>query len=333
MKKIYILIFCLMVGSLQAQESGEFFGEDFANQSVILVQNKQGAKQCQAVRILPTWYLTAAHCVRPYCDKECKVTVQLLQGDLQASATLWHTQSLPQVFVPAAYHPGDGKSIRSDIALIHFRPAEEDYIFYEARNNTALDKAVFMEQLNSSAHNDQRNQWQQLQKARPKLLTVTNSVNRKLSYPLAVPDLRGEGIYFKQSQGNFYYFTSLHHYIGPNFGIEKGMSGSGVILPGGAVAGVVSASLSSQNQITVYNEKDEAVKSVPYSSNYFLFTPLSPDNIAFIRATVNSFREDGRGPNVVGIHGHYSQPAAAKLSEVFPEFSAAEDVLSVRAED
>ncbi len=330
MKKILLGCMLLFGAGLQAEQTPVFFGEDFANQSVLFTQNSKGSKQCQGLRISSKWYLTAAHCVRPYCDKECQITVQLLQGPLQASAVLRHTAVAPRVFVPPAYRPGSGRGIRTDLALIRFDPAEEDYFFYETASKQALDKGSFIKRLNASEYADQRGQWQALENARPKLLSVNNSVSRRILFPLAVPDLREGGIFFKQSAGDFYYFTELRHYMGPNFGVEKGMSGSGVVLPGGDVIGVVSASLNNTGKLVTYNENDEPVGSVPYSSDYFLFTPISRQNAAFIRATVNSFHEAGPGPRIVSINSHYAEPSPAKVQEVFSDIASAEEVVSVK---
>lgn len=330
MKKILLGCVLLVGAWLHAEQTPVFFGEDFANQSLIFAQNSKASYRCQAVRIAPKWYLTAAHCVRPYCDKECQITVQLLQGPLQASARLMHTSAAPRVFVPPAYRTGSSRSIRADLALIRFDPAEEEYFFYEAASKQVLDKGTFIKRLNASEYADQRGQWQALENARPKLLSVNNSVSRRVLFPLAVPDLREDGIFFKQSAGDFYYFTELRHYMGPNFGVEKGMSGSGVVLPGGEVIGVVSSRLNNTGKLVTYNEKDEPVGSVPYSSEYFLFTPVSRENAAFIRATVNSFHEAGLGPRIVSINSHYADPSAAKVQEVFSDIASAEEVVSVK---
>ena len=311
-----------------------FSADDVANQSIIWAQDDKNAKQCQAVRIAPKWYLTAAHCVRPYCDKECIVTVQLLQGSLQAQAVLRHNNSTPHVFVPPAYHPGEGTSIRHDIALIGFDPSEEDYTFYDARSKKELDWDTFEKYLRKGGYEDARDQWQSLQTARPTLRSVTNSVSRKLLFPVAVPDLRQDGIYVQQESGNgFYYFTELHHYIGPNFGVRKGMSGSGVVLPGGTVIGVVSASLNNTGRVVIYNEKDEPTGFLPYSSDYFLFTPISQENKAFIEAIVKSYRHRfGTGPRVLPLGSSIAPQTSKRVQEVFGEFSSEDDILSAESE-
>lgn len=324
----------IWVGAVQVPDEAVFSADDVANQSIIWAQDDKNAKQCQATRIAPKWYLTAAHCVRPYCDKECIVTVQLLQGPLQVEAVLRHSNSSPHVFVPPAYHPGDGTSIRSDIALIGFDPKEQDYTFYDVYSKKQLGREEFEKYLRRGGYEDARDQWEVLQTAHPTLRSVTNSVSRKLLFPVAVPDLREDGIYVQEENGNgFYFFTELRHYIGPNFGVKKGMSGSGVVIPGGAIVGVVSSGLNNSGRVIIYNEKDEPVGFLPYSSQYFLFTPINQENKAFIEATVKSQRHRfGTGPRILPLGASYARQTSKRVQDVFGEFSSGEEILSTRSE-
>ena len=327
MKKILICLFCGVSLCATAKEEPAFFAEDFANQSMIYVQGDKTSQSCQAVRILPEWYLTAAHCVSPVCNRQCQIRVQLLSGELDVSAIVKHQTGTPQVFVPASYHGAETRSIRADIALIHFNPSEEEYMFLDVPHKAQVDQAAFIKLLNQSKYAFQRGQWQALEQARPKLLVIPHSINRKLSFPIAVPDLRSGELYFKQSAGaDFYYFTQLHHYIGPNFGVERGMSGGGVVLPGGTVVGVVSASLNHNAYITAYKETDEPVQTHAMASNYFLFTPISRENAAFIQATIASYPKHSGTPRVSSVNGYYAQPTSAKLEDIFAEFSSERDI-------
>ena len=244
-------------------------------------------------------------------------------------ADVRHTASDPHVFTPRQYHLGEAKNIRYDVALVRFDPQEQDYLFYDTQSKKTLDRKTFLKMLNLSQYADQRSQWQALASARPKLLTVPGTHSRQVQYPLAVPDLRGDGIFFRDSQNTaFYFFKELQHYMGYNFGVEKGMSGSGVVVPGGDIIGVVSASLNSQSQLVTYDENDQPVRSVPYSADYFLFTPLSQSNMSFIRATISSFHETGQNPRFVYISGAEAKQTDATVESAFPGALTVKDVLS-----
>ena len=333
MKKVLFIFVSAVffVISAAAQDKPVFFAEDFLNQTVMTVQNDRTGQQCHAVRILPKWYLTAAHCVRPYCDTECLLTFNLLQGDVRALAEVHHTSAEPKVFTPRQYHLDDAKNIRYDVALIRFDPGPEEYFFYDARAKLALEEKDFLKTLNKSEYAEQRAQWQALASARPKLLVVPDENARHVRQPLAVPDLRSGSIFFHDSRAaDFYYFPQLHHYMGGNFGVEKGMSGGGVVLPGGNIIGVVSANLNSQGRIMVYNEKDEEVGYMPYSSDYFLFTPISRQNATFIRGTISSFHEPGRSANLSNISPREAERSDVTLQTAFGGALTVRDITEAR---
>ena len=269
MKKPFLIFTLLTVATLsfaiQPDTEIKYPAEDFVNQSMIVTQDDRDARKCQAVRILPKWYLTAAHCV-DLCKSECTVIVHLLQGDLQAQAFVRHnTLSNPQVY---SYYPKDGNVVRADIALIHFDPQKDDYFFYDAKNKAQLTDEQFRDLLNRSQYREEQTQWEMLQRARPVLYSVGDKENRKLLGEVMVPRLRADGI-FPIGGENFYYFGELRHYIGPNFGVVQGQSGSGVVLRGGAIVGVVSSLLLQNGQIVTYDGAGHPTGTKPYSSNYF----------------------------------------------------------------
>ncbi len=331
-----LLIFGLMSVSIglwavQAEEEPLFSAEDFANQSVIVVQSDRYSQQCQAVRITPQWYLTAAHCVIPTCNKECEISVQLLQGKLEVQATLHHSTADPHVF---AHYPKSGNKVRSDIALIRFNPKDTDFSIYDTKSKQPLAMKDFKRLLNRSEYRDERSHWYALENARPTIYSITNTVNRQLQLPVMVPDLRPDGIYFQTMGGDgFYYFTELRYYMGRNFGVRKGQSGSGVVFPGGAIVGVVSASLNTTGRIVMYDSQNNPIGSIPYSSDYFVFTPISRDNEAFINATIKSVPKSGVLPRIVPINTAYAKQTSAKVQDVFGEFASSDEVLSVKAKE
>lgn len=316
MRKTFILCMFFMLNVAWAL-AAEFKEGDFLNESVILVEGKQGAGQCQAVRIMPKWYLTAAHCVVPECDQACSITVQLLPGLLQAQAQVKHTAANARVFVPANYFPNSDKAIRYDLALIRFAPEPEDYFYYDAYKKEVLDEKAFLKKLNKSPFVDQKRQWEALQSARPTLYTVDNGGTRKLLFPIAMPDWRSGELTIYRSDNAFYYFPQLRYYMGWDFGVGHGMSGGGVALPGGHLIGIISTFMSQTGKMILYNEQDEPIDSVPYSSEYFLFTPLSQENANFIKATILSFHEPGASPDLEYLPNRYYQRTEDKVQDVF----------------
>ncbi len=323
MKKILLLIVCLFVTfpvfAIQEPETPSFYAEDILNQSLLTVFSGKQAHQCQAARITPTWYLTAAHCVYPSCGKECTIEVNLLQDNLQAIAQIKHNLTYqPRVFYNKQYDPSSLKNVRYDVALIHFIPEEGDYVF-RLGSKTVLEQEQFFDLLNSGKYVEAKAQWEALQKARATILVTNNMQTREVFMPLAVPDFRDGGRYYVQNYGaNFYYFTELWHYFGVNFGIGRGMSGGGVIIPGGTIIGIVSANLNRLGQVVIYNEKDEPVRIIPYSSNYFMFTPISETNRSFIESTITGHKDGSTvKPHFVTITDRYAKPVEYTVDEFF----------------
>ncbi len=328
LKKFLLLgVLCCAFSASAEERQSAFQAEDFVHQSLLWVQNSRENSKCHATRILPKWYLTAAHCVSPICNKECTLTLDLIQGNLQASARVQHTASDARVFVPREYIPRNAKSVRHDVALIRFDPKEVQYSFYDAKEKEYIEEEVFLQKLKLSENSDQRYQWEELGSSRPKLLSINAA--RHILDPLAVANLQPDGIYYQESfTDDFYYFTELRHFMGSNFGVVHGMSGGGVVVPGGDVVGVVSGKIGGETELTLYDASDKPIGSIPYSSDYFLFTPFSRSNVNFIRATIASFHESGSSPRFVGISGQRAELTHAKPEEVFGDMSA-DDIADV----
>ena len=321
------LFIALLLSSFPAfaeERQSAFEAEDFATQSLLWVQNSRESGKCHAVRILPKWYLTAAHCVSPICNKECTLTLDLLQGNLQASARVQHTASDARVFVPREYSSIGSKKVRYDVALIRFDPKEVQYSFYDKGKNEYINESKFLDRLKRFENADELYQWKELAHARPKLLSI--DLSRHILEPLAVPNLSLGGIYYQENISNdFYYFTELRHFMGSNFGVVPGMSGGGVVLPGGDIVGVGSEQLGGDTQLVLYDANDKPIGSIPYSSDYLLFTPFSNSNINFIESVINSFYESEDKPYFVNISGKKAEIVNVKPEEVFGGISA-EDI-------
>lgn len=300
MNKFFSLfLLCLLAAPVWAAERSSLFcAEDFANQSVLKISSVSGegeATRCQALRITPRWYLTAAHCVYGRCGGKkdsCLVNVELLQcGSLKASVSVKHARSQPAVFVPSQYRPGSKVEdlARSDVALLRFAPSEKDYWFYDVLNGHSLTYGEFLQALNRAENDDCRNQWQTLRSSRPELLEVNNNENRRITQPLAVPNFAEEegesqagGLPFLSNETDDFYYRKMDlamtHplrglYAGSNFGLKQGKSGSGVVVPGGAVIGVVSIDLDDGKEVVL--------------------APINSKNRDFIQNTVS--RHSSRG--------------------------------------
>ena len=313
MKKILLFLGCLVALPVWAQDT--FKGEDFDNQSEIIVQNAYETNRCQAVRIAPRWYLTAAHCVMSQCyNQSCDIIVNMLQGDLYASAIVHHNETKhKRVFPHPDYKDGKIKSVRTDLALILFDPAKTDYFFKLTPINKELSRREFNKLLKEVNYSEQRQRWDTLEHGYAKLYAVSNAMNRRVLKTVAVPDLKSD----TQLIGSeFYYFDKLKHYIGLDIGVDKGLSGAGVVVPGGGIIGIVST-VTGQEQPS---ENKNAQWGQKKKNKYFLFTPINHDNEQFIKLHLTA----AESQFIVPMDPKVAEITEAQLENVFADFASAE---------
>ena len=310
MKKFLIL--GLFVCALPLWGENHFKGEDFDNQSEIIVRGAGESSRCQAVRIAPKWFLTAAHCVSPQCDKACDIQVNLLQGDVYAAARVHHHENThKRVWVQSSHEDDKLKSAGSDVALFFFDPAKSDYSFELPALNKKMGWKEFTKWLKQTGHSEY---WDTLQGSCAKLYTIPNAIDQRVKQEIAVPDIAA-GTW--TSGTGFYYFNSLQHYIGPDIGVSHGMSGSGVIVPGGGIIGVVVSSLTQEDS----HPSAEMLESGP--GGYFLFAPINQKNRDFIESVLNGsgISSPGKMPEIVTAGPGIVIPTDAKLEDVFGGFA------------
>ena len=65
--------------------------------------SKMYIDSCQAVRIHPRWFLTAAHCVYPSCNGSlpCTVQITMASAELRQTVRIKHSTTAKNVFI---YH-------------------------------------------------------------------------------------------------------------------------------------------------------------------------------------------------------------------------------------
>ena len=312
MRKILPFLVCLAALSVWGQEN--FKGKDFFNQHEIIVQGGGESSRCQAVRIAPKWYLTAAHCVLPQCEKACDVVVHLLQEDVYASAVVHHKENTHERVFAQGNHIDDKlKNVGSDVALIFFDPSKSDYSFEMPSLNKKLGWSEFTKWLKQTGHNDY---WESLEKRCAKLYEIPNAMDQHVLKPIAVPDIATDTWL---SGTGFYYFNQLQHYIGPDIGVNHGMSGSGVVIPGGGIIGVVSSSL-------IRESSEQSGKAESVGDGYFFFAPINQVNRDFIWSVLSSaVSSPGRLPEILSASPQIAVPTDVRLEEVFGSFAVIKD--------
>lgn len=286
MKKLLLLGICVCL--LAAWRPSQKSMQRQSYQKQIWVDN---VDTCQAFRIHPHWFATAAHCVESCLDGNCRVKILLAQGDVTASAEL----SAQDVRVPKEYRTVDKeKRVRThkvwDIALLHYRPQEILYEYTECvipHTGCRLSTRAEFEQ---ALQEDANLEWQWSGAIDPKipvLYTYDGPDLMKLKSNLMVPrwDWGNYQVLF-DPQTVLYFGENSALWGTDGFGVDHGNSGGAVVLPDGGVVGVAAAK--ADNQLPAFVR--QVFPTFGQANEFFLFVGFAPKTtLQFIQDTLLPF--------------------------------------------
>lgn len=255
--------------------------EDFYHtfEYYITSPGRQGAK-CQATRIGRRWFATAAHCVKELCQKKCTIQMDLLEYSTSAVATVQHSAKAPAVFV----HPGfTGQEFaKDDFALIRLDLRRAPLTYYERSTGPdELNVAIPKEQFETFLIKNRRAKSQYNRVLTPSFppILVFDDGNYLVDRNLSVISIFGGKREVKLNPHPVYYLKALGYAFTNNFGIRKGMSGSGVMTNTGELAGIISA-----NMDVWYRKGNKKIQE----ENYFMFPVFNTSLVSFMRDTMGS---------------------------------------------
>lgn len=216
--------------------------KDFTNTYEINL-NKHGSTdvvKCQAVRLAKNWFITAAHCVKDACtDNTCSFQARLIVGpNYEADFTTTNGKKLSKKIFTFSKTKLEGKEILYDIALIFFDPKDTKTVFKDPLRKHYITEAEFLRRIPNRAVYLRALNGTHL----PPIL-VMNTKNRvALKRDLSIISIwSGKKTLLKNSDAPVFYSPKLSSIITRNFGVIKGISGSGVMTNTGELAGIVSA--------------------------------------------------------------------------------------------
>lgn len=292
MRKWTLLFLCLCAAPLWAQvsvisvtdEDKHKNKEDFYHtfEYYVLPAGQQTGQsgKCQATRIGRRWFATAAHCVKEQCKNGCTVQMDLLEYSVSALARVTHTAKKPAVFV----HPGFSadKMVKDDFALIRLDLARAPQTYYRRsvgkRNyNLGISKqefAAFLEQ-----HRAANRQYRRIVSPDFPPIVLFDEGNYIIDRKLSVISIFGGKREIKPDPYPVHYVKALGFAYTNNFGIRKGMSGSGVMTNTGELIGIISANLTS-----VRGQSREGVKT----EEYFMFPVFNRGIASFMESVMGS---------------------------------------------
>lgn len=239
-----------------------------------------GAKnaKCQATRLAPRWFATAAHCVSELCKNTCTLHIDLLDTPISVLAETTHTAKKPTVFV----HPGFSETqlVKDDFALIYADIRRAPKMYYQRRGdkNVVISSAAFaawMEK-NLSAKSKYNHA---LSPVLPPIAVFDNERNYLLDRTVSVISIFDGQREVKQNPHAVYYVKDLQYAYTQNFGIRKGMSGSGVMTNTGELIGIISAYIGAD----LYQGKQKVKHE-----DLFVFPVFNASLVQFIKEVMGS---------------------------------------------
>ncbi|MBP5616243.1 MAG: trypsin-like serine protease [Elusimicrobiaceae bacterium] len=254
--------------------------EDFYHTFEYYVSAGNKHSKCQATRITSQWFITAAHCVE-LCAKECTLQVDLLEQPVSALVEAKHSAKKPIIFVHPAYNPK--KKVTADLALfrLDLNRASKTYYMRTADQNAPnieISEKQFAQWLDK--HRRAKSQYlHALSPQMPPLVVFDDRNNYELDRKISVISIFGGRRNIKANPNPVYCVKKEGYCYTKNFGVRRGMSGSGVITNTGELLGIVSA------YVGLDWFKGEEKKA---HQEFFLF-PIFNDNIlAFIQEVMGN---------------------------------------------
>lgn len=253
--------------------------DDFSHtfEYYIVPQGGGTGGKCQATRIERRWFATAAHCVTPLCDKGCTIQLDLLEQPLSALATVQHTPKQPAVFVHPQYSAGS--FALNDFALFRLDLDRTPLAYYRrGEPNTLVPAKTFSAFLNKNR--TAASQLKHIQSPSfPRIILFGNG-NFLLKGRISVISIFGGKRKVKQNVHPVHYVNDLGFAYTENFGVIKGMSGSGVMTNTGELAGIISGNLTS----TIRSGFNQAAQT----KEFFMFPVFNKSTAGFMQSVMGS---------------------------------------------
>jgi len=248
---------------------------DFSNTFEVTIYNpgSQKSSKCQAVRIHKNWYVTAAHCITPICDKACNIEVRVVVGpNYEMNIVASHTPSTPHVYKNHILK-GPVKSPAYDIALLRVPAKDGAFRYKNPAAKTYIPERVFLNSIPDYNIYYKAENGTNL----PEILSVSSARSRALKRNVSVVSIWDGKRNVLAAKSPLLYSPSKKFWYAENFGIVKGISGSGVMANTGELVGIVSATA----DFTVTNP-DGTKNTTPVT----FVAPFNEDIMDFIKALV-----------------------------------------------
>ncbi len=290
MKKILLLVTCLFAAAVG--NAAPVYADDYAAQKQLIMN---GNATCQAFRIHPYWFATAAHCV-DMCvfDRKCNIKILLVEGNAEGEVNVSAPVDRRDMFVPQEYRTVDAKQRVSthkfwDVALIRFEDPQYQYEFADGRNATAEEFDEALKQFP-----ELKEQWRGVVRPKiPTLYTYGGEELMQLKQNLIVPRWNegGELKVYSNPETVLYFGEKKSLWGADGFGVREGNSGGAVMLEDGGIIGIATAKMDNQ----LPTEVRAAFPKFGRAYEFFIFNGFAPKTtLKFIEQTMSGFGDRPR---------------------------------------
>ena len=255
------------------------FAHTFEYYILPLEKGSSSGGKCQATRIHRRWFVTAAHCVTA-CEKGCQIQMDLLEQPVSALASVEHTPKKPAVFSMPGY---SSKSfVKNDFALIRLDLDKSPLLYYKRgeKINQQIPQNLFDQFL--STHPSARRAFYRIKHPQFPPLVLFDRANYILDRKLSVIAIFGGKRTIKKNSYRVHYVKELGFAYTNDFGIIKGMSGSGVMTNTGELIGLISGIFQT---IKIPRQKPAEAQ---IESEYFMFFVFNKEAEEFMKDTLGS---------------------------------------------
>lgn len=289
LKKLFLFLLCFCVLPLGAEvsiltvtdEDKHTKTEDFYHTYEYYIVSDDASIKCQATRITSRWFATAAHCVKDPCRNKCKIRMDLVDTVVSALAEGNHDKTHPMVFMHPGYNADKG--IKDDFALIKLDVRRAPKVYYRratsnSGNNIAMSVKDFLAWLSKNPRANAKYN-RALNPVLPALVDFSVSRNYEIDRQLSVISIFSGVRSVKKATDPVYYVNTLGYAYTTNFGIRKGMSGSGVMSNTGELVGIISSNVGEG-----WYKNGKKVSQ----NEWFMFPVFNESILAFMKTTMGS---------------------------------------------